>query len=266
MSQFEEFKERQSVVWGSAPFENVQDTIADVHETVVDRLEPQEGESWLDIGSGTGNLAEIAARSGARVTGVDLAPVLVETAKRFAQEKGLEIEYRVGDAERLEGIDDGSFDVVSSTFGTMFAPDHPATAGELARVTRAGGRIGLANWRPDGGIGKMFKMLAEFQPPPPEGAGSPLDWGREEYVEQLLGDDFELSFAEEASTWRAESAEDIWELMVSSFGPMKTLADSLGDRREELHQTWTEFFETNFAENGGIAHVREWLLVLGTRK
>ena len=152
---FEQLKERHSFVWGSAPFEHVAETIADVHDAVVEAAGPAEGKQWLDVACGTGDLAVRAARNGADVVGVDFAPPLVETAKKRASEAGLSIDFRVGDAEALP-FDDASFDVVISTFGVMFAPDQSRTAGELARVTRPGGRLALATWMPDGGIGKMF--------------------------------------------------------------------------------------------------------------
>ena len=125
---YEELKQRQSVMWGSGPYQRVTETIADIHERVVEQLKPKADERWLDLACGTGAVAERAARAGAKVTGLDLAPALMEQAKgRGAGGKG-EIEYRAGDCERLEGIDDGAFDVVSSTCGIMFAPDHAATA------------------------------------------------------------------------------------------------------------------------------------------
>jgi 2-polyprenyl-3-methyl-5-hydroxy-6-metoxy-1,4-benzoquinol methylase len=207
---FEALKERQSFVWGNAPFEDVADTIADVHRAVIDALGPAEGKQWLDVACGTGDLAEVAAAEGADVTGVDFAAPLIETAKRRAAERGLDIDYHVGDAENLEGVEDASFDVVSSTFGVMFAPHHEAAAGELARVTRPGGRIGLATWVPDGGIGSMFRMMAQFQPPPPEGAGAPLDWGRPEHVRTLLGRAFDLQIEERTSVFEMPSAEAYW--------------------------------------------------------
>ena len=125
---FERLKERQSVVWGSAPFENVAADIAVVHEHLVAELAPQEGEEWLDVGTGTGGVAVLAARAGAKTTGSDLAPVLIETAKRLAADDGLEIDYHVADAEELP-YGNASFDVVSSSFGAIFAPDHKATGG-----------------------------------------------------------------------------------------------------------------------------------------
>jgi ubiquinone/menaquinone biosynthesis C-methylase UbiE len=136
----------------------VADEIADVHDRLVAELAPQPSETWLDVGTGTGAVAVRAARAGAKVTGSDLAPALIETAKRLADEEGLEIRYEVGDAEQLPYAD-GSYDIVSSSFAAIFAPTHDAVARELARVTRAGGRIGLTAWDPEGGIGDSFRLL-----------------------------------------------------------------------------------------------------------
>ena len=265
---FQELKERQAFVWGNAPFEEVADTIADVHRGIVDALGPTEGQRWLDVACGTGELAELAATAGADVVGVDFAPPLIETAKRHAAEHGLDIDYRVGDAENLEGIDDASFDVVSSTFGVMFAPDQESAAAELARVTRPGGRIGLATWTPDGGIGQMFKLMSQFQPPPPEGAGSPLEWGRPEHVQELLGDAFDLQIEERETTFAADSAEEYWARFSPAFGPVKTLLENLDeDGREKVRSTFIDFLEGSFGSPGGpIAHRREYLLITGTRR
>src|ERR671916_471348 len=133
---FEELKQRQSVMWGSGPYQRVTETLADLHDLLLNRLRPQPAERWLDLACGTGAMAERAARAGAKVTGVDLAPALIEQAKERARAGGLEIDYQVGDCERLDGIADGAFDVVSSTCGIMFAPDHAATARQLGRVLK----------------------------------------------------------------------------------------------------------------------------------
>jgi SAM-dependent methyltransferase len=264
---FEELKQRQSTMWGNGQFERISDTATEIYDAVVEALAPVPAERWLDLACGTGAIAERAAAAGAQVVGIDLAPALIETARRFAAEKGLEIDYRVGDCENLEGIEDASFDVVSSTFGVMFAPDQSAAARELARVVRPGGRLGLACWTPEGGIGAMFKLTSQFQPPPPEGAGMPLDWGRQEHVERLLGDAFDLRFEKRTSTLSIPSGEEYWQLFVANFGPVKTLAESMDDaRREEFHREWVDFFETNYRANGSIEHPREYLLVLGTRR
>jgi SAM-dependent methyltransferase len=265
---FEQLKERQSFVWGNAPFEEVAEAIADVHRAVVDALAPAEGKRWLDVACGTGDLAELAAAEGADVTGIDFAAPLIETARRRAAERGFEIEYHVGDAENLEGMEDASFDVVSSTFGVMFAPDQERSAGELARVTRPGGRIGLATWTPDGGIGSMFRMMAQFQPPPPEGAGAPLDWGRPDHVRDLLGDAFDLEIEERVSVYEMPSAEDYWTKFSPAFGPCKTLLETLDDEgRQKVHDTFVGWLDDTFrSSDGTIAHNREYLLITGTRR
>jgi ubiquinone/menaquinone biosynthesis C-methylase UbiE len=259
----EELKARQSKMWGNGPYQGVTETLHDTHDLVIERGEPKPGLRWLDLATGTGAVAELAARAGAEVVGVDLAPALIETAKQRAAELGLDIDYRVGDCENLD-LPDASFDRVSSTCGVMFAPDHEATAHELARVTKAGGKLLMVNWTAEGGVGRMFKMMAPFQPGPPP--SSPFDWGNEKRLRELLGDAFELTIEEHTSTLHADSGEAYWELFSTSYGPTKTLAESLGDRREELHRTWVEFFDTEYGTNGGIAHAREYLLVEGTRR
>jgi len=260
---YEELKERQSVMWGNGPYQRVTETLEDIHERVIDTLAPSPGDRWLDLACGTGAIAERAASAGADVTGLDLSPALIETAKERAAEQGLDIEYMVGDAENLP-FEDGSYEKVSSTFGIMFAPDHEAVARELARVTATGGRLALANWTPQGGLGKMFKVMAPYQPAPPP--SSPFDWGDESRVRELLGDAFDLEIEEYVSPLRMPSAEDYWELFSTSYGPTKTLAESLGDRREDLHRDWIEFFETNYEEDGEIVHTREYLLISGVRR
>jgi ubiquinone/menaquinone biosynthesis C-methylase UbiE len=260
---YEELKERQSVMWGNGPYQRVTETLEDIHERVIDTLAPAPGDRWLDLACGTGAIAERAAAARADVTGLDLSPALIETAKERAAEQRLDIEYMVGDAENLP-FEDGSYEKVSSTFGIMFAPDHEAVARELARVTAAGGRLALANWTPQGGLGKMFKVMAPYQPAPPP--SSPFDWGDESRVRELLGDAFDLEIEEYVSPLRMPSAEDYWELFSTSYGPTKTLAESLGDRREDLHRDWIEFFETNYEEDGEIVHTREYLLISGVRR
>lgn len=263
---FEELKQRQSVMWGNGPYQNITETIPDIHALVIERLAPQPGIRWLDLACGTGAVAELAARAGASVTGVDLAPALIDTARQRAQEQALEVDYRVGDCERLD-LGDASYDRLSSTCGIMFAPDHAATAHELARVVVPGGRIALANWTPEGGLGQMFKMMRPFQPAPPPGAGNPFAWGREEVVRELLGNAFELEIEEHVSTLGVSTGEEYWQLFSSSYGPTKTAAEALDeDRRDQFHQTWVDFFDSHYRSDSGISHTREYLLVVGTRR
>jgi SAM-dependent methyltransferase len=260
---YEQLKERHSVVWGNGPYQRITETLTDIHELIVERLAPAPGVRWLDLACGTGAVAERAAQAGAEVTGIDLAPVLIDTARARAAERGLEIDYRVGDCEALD-VPAASFDAVSSTVGIMFAPDHAATARELARVTRPGGRIALANWTPTSGVADLFKIMAPFQPAPPP--SSPFAWGDEERVGALLGDAFELEFEHHSSPYSAPSGEAYWELFATSYGPTKTLAESLGERRAELRAAWVDFFETHHRRNGEVAHEREYLLIVGTRR
>jgi SAM-dependent methyltransferase len=262
---FEELKQRQAAMWSAGPFENVANEIANVHDYLVRALDPQLGERWLDVATGTGGVAVRAARSGAEVTGSDLSPGLIETAKQLASQMNVDVSYEVGDAEQLP-YGNADFDVVSSSFGVSFAPDHQAVAHELARVTKPGGRLGLAAWEPGGGIGEFFGMMRRFQPPPPQGAGAMLDWGREDYVQELLGSEFDLTFEHGTDPQVGESGEQIWQIYVTSYGPVKTLYESLDDeRKDELHRSYVDFYEGHRAD-GAIAAPREYLLILGRRK
>jgi SAM-dependent methyltransferase len=262
---FEELKQRHAVVWGSGPYQGITETITDIHGVVVERLDPQPGQRFLDLACGTGAVAERAAAAGAEVVGVDIAPALIEQARQRAAERGLEIEYLVGDAEAL-GLDSASFDRIASTCGVMFAPDHSAVARELARVTKPGGRIALACWTPESGLAKLFGVMRPFQPAPAAGVGNQFDWGREDYVRDLVGEDFELEFVTGDSVLEADSGESVWQLFSTEYGPTKTLADSLDDeRREELHRAFVELHEASRTD-GRIEFSRTYLLTLGTRK
>lgn len=262
---FAELKARHSVVWGNGPYERITNTIRDVHALVVERADPKAGERVLDAATGTGAVAILAAQRGADVVGQDIAPVLVETAQQRAAEEGAEVDFQVGDAEAMT-YDDASFDVVLSTCGVMFAPDHEAVAGELSRVTKPGGRLALACWLSNTGMHDVFKMMGPFMPPPAPGAGSPFAWGDREHVTELLGGAFELTFEEHDSPLTLPSGEEYWELFSTSYGPTKTAIEALEpDRREEFHQAWVAFGDAR-REGDAMVHHREYLLTLGTRR
>ncbi len=262
---FAELKARQSVMWGNGPYERITNTLRDIHDLVIERVDPKPGERLLDAATGTGAVAILAAGRGSDVVGQDIAPVLIDTARERAAETGATVQLEVGDAEDMSYAD-ASFDVVTSTCGVMFAPDHGAVARELARVTKPGGRLALACWTPEGGLGQMFGMMRPFLPPPPEGVGSPFTWGKEDHVRELLGDAFELEFEEHDSILRTADGEEYWELFSTSYGPTKTAAEALdAERREEFHQTWVDFFEER-REGDEVVHHREYLLTLGTRR
>jgi SAM-dependent methyltransferase len=254
----EALKERQSVMWGTAPFVSIAQTIADLHVAVAGAIDAQPGERVLDLGCGTGGVAELLAPTGAEVVGIDLAPGLIEIARSRAAERGLEIDYRVGDCENLD-VEDASFDAVGSSVGIMFAPTHEATAAELARITKRGGRIALASWRPGPGVQDMFRIMAPFQPAPPP--SSPFDWGDEARVRELLGDSFDLAFAPRTNVAGYPSGEAYWSDMVGNYGPTKVLHESLGERGGELKAAWVEFFG-----DGPLEHDRPYVLVTGRRR
>ena len=157
--QLDEFKTRQRAVWDAGDYGTLTPYIAEVGELVVARAAIEPRMSVLDVACGTGNAARPAARAGARVTGLDLTPKLLEAGRAKASAEGLDIEWREGDAEALP-FDDGHFDRVLSTFGHMFAPRHQRTADEMARVCRRGGAIVTATWRPEGTVGAIFKASA----------------------------------------------------------------------------------------------------------
>jgi SAM-dependent methyltransferase len=263
---FEELKAKQSVMWGNGPYERITDLLTESQQGLIDVLQPQAGEQWLDVATGTGAVARMAARGGADVTGLDLAPDLIETAREQTEAEGLSIQFDVGDAEALP-YEDASFDTVVSTFGVMFAPDHAAVARELARVTRPGGRLGLASWTEDSGVGDIFRVMKPFQAaPPPQGVGNPFGWGDEGHVRELLGGDFDLELEVIDTEHRPSSGEEAWEIFSTSYGPTKTLAESLGEeRREELHRSWVDLYEQSRVGDG-IVHHRNYLRVLGTRR
>jgi ubiquinone/menaquinone biosynthesis C-methylase UbiE len=200
------------------------------------------------------------------VTGIDLSPRLVEVAKARAEAGGYGIEYRVGDAENLE-VADASFDKVTSSVGMIFAPDHDAAAAELARVTRPGGRLAFSAWTPEGTVGEMFKVFGAFQPPLPDGAGKPVDWGNESYIRQKLGDAFDLSIERRISHWEDESPEHAWEYFAPRFGPVKMMLDNLDpERRAEFERLARAHFAQGRQTDGSYVDDREYLLVSGTRR
>jgi SAM-dependent methyltransferase len=262
---FEELTSRQAVMWGSAPFENIADLISEMHLALVERLDPKARDRWLDLACGAGDVAFHASRAGATVTGSDLSPTLVETAQRRAMEHGLDLTLEVADCQDLH-YTDASFDVVSSSVGVIFAPDHERVASELARVCRPGGRIGLTAWRKESGVGAMFAAMAPFMPAPPHGAGSPFQWGDESYVESMLGDAFELSFEELDTRHEGNHGGEMWEVFRDNYGPSFTLWTSLDEeRRGELDEAMEACFES-YRSADGISVERRYIVVTGVRR
>jgi ubiquinone/menaquinone biosynthesis C-methylase UbiE len=181
-------KARHRAMWALGDYPAVAiDVIPELGPELVAASRVRAGDRVLDVAAGTGNAAVPAALSGARVVASDLTPELFVAGREFAARHGVEVEWEEGDAEALP-YDDGSFDVVLSCVGVMFAPHHQAAADELVRVCRPGGTIGLLSWTPTGFVGELFRTMKPYAPPPPPGAQPPPLWGDENHVRALLGE------------------------------------------------------------------------------
>jgi SAM-dependent methyltransferase len=178
-------KQRQQATWASGDFAVIGTTLQIVGETLAEAADIRADERVLDVAAGNGNATLAAARRHARVVSTDYVPALLGKGRERAHAEGLEVQFEVADVEALP-FEDGSFDAVLSTFGAMFAPDHGRTAREMLRVLRPGGRIGMANWTPEGFIGRLFKVIGTHLPPP-AGLKSPALWGTESHVVGLFG-------------------------------------------------------------------------------
>ena len=180
-------KTRQQAAWASGDYAVVGTTLQLVGEMLCEAVDLRSGERVLDVAAGNGNATLAAARRFAQVTSTDYVQELLDKGRERARAEGLAVRFQAADVETLP-FADGSFDVVASTYGCMFAPDHARTAAEMLRVTRAGGRIGMANWTPQGFIGRLFKVIGAHVPPP-AGLKSPALWGTEGHVAELFGDE-----------------------------------------------------------------------------
>jgi SAM-dependent methyltransferase len=243
-------------MWGSGNYAAVAEKIAEVGEACVERAGVEPGMEVLDVACGAGNATIPAARAGARVTGVDFSPELLAIARERAADALVEVDWVEADIQEMP-FADSAFDRVISTFGHMFAPDHERTAAELKRVCR--GRIGICCWSPNGAIGRMFRTVAELVPPPP-GSSSPLLWGTEEHVRELLGDG---EFDRREVEWRDSSVESYATFMLESFGPLLNAQEVLGERAGELREAYTGFLEAENLETDGTFRFRgEYLLAV----
>ena len=182
---FAAIKAKQQATWASGDFAIVGTTLQIVGEALAESANVRAGEEILDVAAGNGNATLAAARRFAKVTSTDYVPALLEKGRVRAKAEGLEVTFREADAEQLP-FADASFDVVLSTFGVMFTPEHAKSAAEMLRVARSGARIGLANWTPEGLIGQLFKVIGTYLPPAP-GLKSPALWGTEAHIAALFG-------------------------------------------------------------------------------
>jgi SAM-dependent methyltransferase len=243
-------------MWDAGNFAAVAEKILDAGEAVVAAAGVEPGMDVLDVACGTGNATLPAAKAGARVTGLDFAPGLLEIGRERAADAMVEIDFIEGDAQAMP-FEDGTFDRVVSTFGHMFAPDHRRTADEMKRVLRPDGVIAVACWMPEGAIGRMFRVTADLLPPPP--GPSPGLWGTEDHVREMWGDDVE--FERHEIVWTDESVESYAQFMLESFGPLLNARELLGEREGELDRAYRHFLEReNEADDGTLRFRGQYLL------
>src|SRR6476619_648294 len=177
-------KTRQQGAWSSGDYATVGTTLQIVGETLCEALDLRAGQKVLDVAAGNGNATLAAARRWCEVISTDYVPSLLERGRARAAAEGLSVQFKEADAEALD-FGDGTFDAVISTFGVMFTPDQDRAASELLRVCKSGGKIGLANWTPEGFIGQVFKTLGKYLPPP-AGAKSPALWGTPARIKEMF--------------------------------------------------------------------------------
>ncbi len=266
--EMEALKGKMKSVWSAGDFGKIALLIESGAEEFIERLNLQKGERVLDVACGTGNLAIPAARTGADVTGIDIAPNLVEQARARAASESLDCRFDEGDAEQLPYAD-SSFDTVFTMFGAMFAPRPGITAAELVRVCRSGGRIAMANWTPDSFTGQMFKIGSRHVPPPPN-IPPPVLWGDEETVRGRLSEGIaELHLTRRPIMFHYPfSPAEVVEYFRQFFGPTQfafAALDSNGQAalRRDLEELWMEH---NQADDGTTNVGSEYLEVIAIRQ
>jgi ubiquinone/menaquinone biosynthesis C-methylase UbiE len=260
-------RKAQQQTWSEGDFAMVAGLVMMVSEELAEALAIVPGERVLDVACGSGNAALAAARrSWGGVVGVDFVPALLERGRERAAADRLDVEFVEGDAAELP-FGDGEFDVVTSVFGAMFAPEHDRAAAELLRVCKPGGRIGMANWTPDGDVGKMFMTLAKHAPPPP-GVQSPLAWGTEDHLREVFGDGIsDLRLERRVSRQTYRSPEHWLDFFRTYFGPTKMAFERVGAEGEEaLAADMVAFLEqSNLAGERALVMEPEYLQVIATR-
>ena len=268
MSDFvSEIKDRMRFVWAQGDYPEVAKVLRPAAEAIVEACAVGPGMKVLDVAAGDGNVAVAAAQRGATVVATDLTPDLVEKGKARSAAEGLQIEWREADAEDLP-FDEGEFDVVTSAFGAMFAPRALHTAGELLRVVKPGGKVGFTAWSQEGHIGKSFKLSAKYQPPPPEGADSPLSWGDEATARgrfETHGATVEITRG--VVPWRFASIDEWHGWSETNIPPVAVakmlLTPELYEEFSRESRALTE--EDNKATDGSIDYDGEYLLVVATK-
>jgi SAM-dependent methyltransferase len=263
-----DLKARHRAMWALGDYPDVAETvIPDLGQALVDACRITAGDRVLDVAAGSGNASVPAALAGAEVVASDLTPELLEVGRARAERDGVSLTWEVADAEALPYAD-ASFDVVMSCVGVMFAPFHRAAAGELLRVARPGGRIGLVSWTPEGFIGQMFATMKPFAPPPPPGAQPPPLWGDEAHVRDLLGDGVTDLDAERRTVTvdRFATPEQFRDYFKACYGPTIAVYRGLDAARAAELDDALAHLAARHGAVGGRGEMRwEYLLVTARR-
>ena len=224
-------KARQQAMWESGDYAVIGATLQIVGELLNEAADVRSTDRVLDAAAGSGNATLAAARRFASVTSTDYVPALLERGRRRAEAEGFDnITFEVADVEALP-YQDASFDVVLSTFGVMFAPNHERAAGELMRVCRPGGRIGLASWTPSGFLGQLFRVIGEYVPPIP-GVRSPLLWGTDGHLRALFATATRIEHTTRMFAFRYRSPEHWVDVFRAYYGPVHKAFDALDESRQ----------------------------------
>ena len=260
-------KIRQQVAWSSGNYAVVGTTLQIVGEQLCEAMDILAGSKVLDVAAGNGMVSLAAARRWCDVTSTDYVPALLESGRARATANGLSIKFMEADAESLP-FDDTSFDAVVSTFGVMFAPNQAQAASEMMRVCKRGGRIGLANWTPEGFIGQVFKTLGKYLPPP-AGAKSPALWGTRAALDEMFGSQASSIKAEPRFfNFRYKSAEHFLDVFKTYYGPvLKAFAALDAAAQQDLHNDlYALIVRMNKSGDATMVVPSEYLEVVITRK
>lgn len=256
-------KAKQQATWAAGDYQRIASLVVGEAEALVERMDLFAGARVLDVAAGTGNAALAAARRGAVVTATDFVPALLDRAALRARTEELEIETVPADCEVLP-FEDGAFDAAVSSFGVMFAPDHARAAREIARVVRKGGRIGMANWTPDGFIGQLLGTVGRHLPPPPAGMQPPVLWGDEDHLRVLFpGADIDIVTRE--FVFRFGSADDWVAHFRAYYGPTNRAFAALGAAEARgLHDDIVALLESANTATGTLRVPSRYLDVIVT--
>lgn len=264
---FTAVKSKQQAAWASGDYAVIGTTLQIVGESLAEACDLRWDERVLDVAAGNGNASLAAARRGCKVISTDYVGLLLERGAKRADAEHLNINFQTADAENLP-FADASFDVVLSTFGVMFTPDQAKAAAEMLRVCRPGGRIGLANWTPEGFIGQVFKVLGRHLPPP-AGLQPPSRWGVMSHLESLFGPSaISIQATPKEFNFRYRSAAHFIEVFRTWYGPVhKAFAALPADGATALEQDLTELLNRmNRAGDGALVVPSEYLEIVITRR